>query len=212
MSYIPSIPTSMVHVPQIQLVRMVPSMNFIPNENNDLIDDEEGKAQRADILSRQKINTTFYGLQQIFTFISGPLIGAGLAILLPGLESQFGLASEVMDEEKVKSAFRMGGMLLGAAAASIGVAIASNQISSRVMHSANFDQSEINAQHTAKYVGKAIRKELEEMQSEREMGAMQAQSAAFVFDNPDAQRTDGRAWIEVEATRQQVSGEHTLAK
>ena len=83
-------------------------------------------------------------------------------------------------------------MLGGSAVATTG-ALMANSIGAKYAHAASFDQSELNAQHNAKY----IRQELEEMRAE------QAQPVV-VFNNPEAERGDGKSWVQAEDERQEA--------
>lgn len=167
---------------------------YIPQDEDKLARDEEARAQRVEVLKRQEWNTFFSGVKQVFMFLSGPLIGAGLGIALPALKTiVFGADPTLLpaDAEAAVSAawggVGLGSALLGAAAAAAGVAIGANHLGAKFAHAAAYDQFEINAQHTGKEVAKAIRQELEDMQNQRAQ-------PVILFDNPDAQRSDGKTW------------------
>lgn len=170
-----------VHMPTMQMVHM-PSIQILPVSEDKLTRDEEGRKQREDVLRRQKVNSAFYGVQQVFTFLSGVLLSVGMAMLAPEINKE-GLSAFTASQSIPALT------MLGAAGIAIVTAVGSNQIGARFMHAASFDQSEINAQHTGKEVAKAIRHELEDMQAEQVQPMV-------VFNNPDAQRADGKAWTE----------------
>lgn len=256
MSYLPSIPVPVVHMPSIQAIHM-PSMNLMAEEEDKLARDEESRQQRLEVLERQKKNTFYYTIKQAFASIAGPLTGGGLGLFVAGmigapqetteaLETAVGelktevaglneawqtaleadkgieLAQTALDkkedlldarQELLSDAIKAdrnttaGLTMMGGALVANAASLGANAIGAKYSHAANFDQFEINAQHTGKEVGKAIRKELEEMQAEREAGiaVTQHMQPVFVFDNPDAERKDGKSWQE-HVDEQRLSG------
>lgn len=191
--------------------------SVIPQDEDKFCRDDEGRKQRADILARQKANTFFSGIQQTFMFISGPLVGAGLGMALPWITgsaqraatlaknaleaAQLDPASTERLLEQLSSAVgstaqnaalaseagMLGVGLIAAAAVASGIAIVAHHFSANIYFAAGFDQSEVQAQHIAKYVGKAISKELDSAHNK---------APVMVFDNPEAQRNDGKSWAD----------------
>ena len=179
-----------IHIPSVNL------SGYLPKHEDKLARDEESKTQRVELLERQKWNTFFHSIQQAFMFISSPLIGAGLGFLISGFT---GVGADAASDLK------LGLGLIGGASVTTGIAIGANYIGARIHHSAAYDQFEINAQHTGKEVAKAIRQELEGMNQ------TQAQQAMPVFDNPDAQRSDGKSWLQAESERA-ANQNHNVSK
>ena len=199
MKYIPNI-----SVPTIKI------SGYMSQDVDKFSRDEEAKAQRQEILDRQKKNTFFYTIRETLKSIAGPLTGAGLGLFVAGtidgseeiadalrapqdsgaelIEAKD--AAKVSEEASISPKTKAGLAMLGGSAVATTGALMANAAGAKYAHAASFDQSELNAQHNAKY----IRQELEEMRAE------QAQPVV-VFNNPDAERSDGKSWTQAEDER-----------
>jgi len=100
-------------------------------------------------------------------------------------------------------------MLGGSALATTG-SLAANAVGAKYAHSASFDQLELNAQHTAKYVAQAVKQGVGEAQAENQPDVVVVNQAAC--EHPEHERKDGKTWAEhVDAQRAQAAAEHTVA-
>ncbi len=156
---------------------------YIPGHQDDVCVDAEAHEKRQKVLATARYNSFFFGLNQVLTAISGVMVTFGMTMV--------GVAAKTLYEGGKSINFAalagdtagtIGLSTLGVAAGVVTMAVAAHQISSRVAHAVSYDQSEINAQHTAKYIAKELRKEMESVAS------------AHQFENQG--RADGKSWTE----------------
>src|SRR5262249_16272295 len=117
-----------------------------------------------------------------FKFIAGVMLAAGMGIVgvaLKGVGS-FGEAMAAVAGSEVGVAF------LGVAAVATSIAVGSQFLSSRYYHSGNFNALELNAQHTAKYFVKELKKEM-----------------AAPVEYPQNRRADNGLWAPIVRPEQQ---------
>lgn len=155
----------------------------VKNKDNSLQDslsaDKEISKFKQDMMGETRWNSFFHAMGDVFKFISAPLFAIGLVALL---ESSFGATGST---PKFETSTAVG--LLGAASASLGIAVGSTYLSSRRFWSSNFNQFEINAIETARMIGKELKKEplqVKEVGSEIEV-------------HHNHVRADGKKWGEV---------------
>lgn len=165
---------------------------FIPGAKDEICTDDEARLQRKKILGNLSYNSLFFGVNQALNYVSGIIASVGLTMISLGIK-------EVMDVPNATLTFSalqattlgtMGLSVLAGAAATMAVGLAAHQVSSRVFHAASFDQSEINAQHTAKYMAKELKKELESLRQP-------AAEPSLAFVNENAKRSDGLSWADM---------------
>lgn len=148
------------------------------------IADEKLRHDRDGIVAKQKANALFFGISDTFKFIAGTCTAIGMAIFIPTITSGV-LAAKVAELGLLAGIGAAGALpgiaIIGAAALATGVAVAASYISSRNFNSANLDATEINAQHTAKYLVKEL----------------EAKAACVQQEHPENCRADGKQWQQV---------------
>jgi hypothetical protein len=125
-------------------------------------------------VAKQKTNALFFSISDTFKFIAGTCTAIGMALLVPALPA-------IVEGAAITGAAMTGIGIIAAAALATGVAVAASYVSSRNFNSANLDATEINAQHTAKYLVKEL----------------EAKAACIQHEHPENCRADGKQWQQV---------------
>lgn len=152
--------------------------------------DKAALRDKSKVIDASWYSSMFYSVSDTFKFLGGVLLAASMGIIgsdLKGVEN-FSAAMSAIQSSTVGLTF------LAAATAVMGAGIATQFFASRVYHTTQFDQLEVNAQHTAKYLAQEIQK------APPQINVVQAQGQ---FENPP--RADGKTWqtfVDEQATGQ----------
>lgn len=152
---------------------MADMVNNITVEQNAICNDPRAAREKATVMRAQRVNSLFYGITQICTFMAGIMTAGAMGMIGPQLAAGVSIMA-------LPSAAPVGIAFLAVAAVATVCAVTSNMIGARFFHSANFDQLELNAQHTAKYLVKEIKRE-----------------NACVQEHEQNCRSDERSWQQV---------------
>lgn len=164
--------------------------------HDDIKMDADGHADRQKVLSEQRANAKLFSIAETFQFLAAALLPVGLGTVIASAKFASGVeagavavgttGAAVAGEitlASIAAAFTATPalVLLGAAALCTAVAITSRFMASKHHHKANFNSTEINAQHTAKYIAKELK----------------ADAACITVENPENARADGKPWAQV---------------
>lgn len=168
-------------------------------QHNDIKMDADGHADRQKVLGEQLANAKLYSIAETFQFLAAALLPVGLGTVIAsakfasGVEAGAGTVATVgaagaavageITLASIAAAFAAPAamVILGAAAVCTAVAITSRFMASKHHHKANFNSTEINAQHTAKYIAKELK----------------AEAACITPENTQNMRADGKQWAQV---------------
>ncbi len=175
------------------------TINEIFDHNqHDIQMDSQARADKEKILSGQRANARLYSVAETFQFIAAALLPVGLGTVIAiakeqvaataaasaasGASTAAGIAGEIT-LASIATAFTATPalVLLGAAALCTAVAIGSRFMASKHYHNANFNSTEINAQHTAKYIAKELKE----------------QAACVAPEYLENSRADGKQWTQI---------------
>ncbi len=158
---------------------MIEIRNNNAEQHNDIKMDADGHADRQKVLGEQRANAKLFSIAETFQFLAAALLPVGLGSLIAasGGASGITIGSIVGALSTVSAPL----VLLGAAAVCTAVAITSRFMASKHHHKANFNSTEINAQHTAKYIAKELK----------------AEAACITPENTQNMRADGKQWAQV---------------
>jgi len=146
---------------------------------NEVCADPEAMKDKQKVMSRMWWNSLLYSVSDTLKVIASVLTPVGLGVLLPeivkGAQNGTGLIASIQGAPTVTLA------IAGISLATTFLAITVGFASSRLYHSGNFDALEVNAQHTAKYLVKELKKETKEP----------------VVEHSQNCRADGQKWSSV---------------
>lgn len=148
--------------------------------SNDLNMDAASRADKQRILKEQHVNARLGSTAETFQFMAAILLPVGLTSLIStatagGNALTFGSVISALATAATPA------VLLGVAALCTAVAIGSRYMASKHYHNANLNTSEMNAQHSAKYIAKELK----------------AQAACVQSECPENVRADGKKWTQV---------------
>lgn len=150
--------------------------------SDDIVMDADGHADKQKVMRDQRTNAKLYSVAETFQFLAATLLPVGLGVVIATAKLAAGSTAGIT-LGSVATAFTAptAMVILGAAAVCTAVAIGSRFMASKHFHNANFNSTEINAQHTAKYIAKELK----------------AQAACVQPEAPQNQRADGKQWTQV---------------
>lgn len=136
-------------------------MAKIDNSADEVCTDEISLRDKRKVMNKQWWNSIFYSTSDTFKFLAAVVLSAGMGVVGMAIKDAAiaGTASSFSGVMAAIGASPVGLAFLGVAAVCTAVAIGSQFMSSRYFHSGNFDALELNAQHTAKYLIKEIKKQ-----------------------------------------------------
>lgn len=162
--------------------------------SDDIRMDISARQEKKKILREQNINSRFYSIAETFQFLAAAMLPVALGLviaaskdLLAAAATEAGVAVTALGTSAtfaaVGAAFASAPVLifLGAAAFCTAVAIGSRYAASKHYHNANFNSTELNAQHTAKYMVKELK----------------SQASCIAPEIPENARADGKQWAQV---------------
>ncbi len=151
--------------------------------------DKSALADKQKVLGGTFYDSLFHSTGDTFKFVGGILLAAAMGIIgtaISGAEDK--TISAVLSAIQTEA---VGLTFLAAATVIMGAGIAAHYMSSRMYHNSQFDQLEVNAQHTAKYLAQELQK------TPPQLVVVQAQGQ---FENSG--RADGKPWADVVAKEQ----------
>ena len=122
---------------------------------NDIRMDPAAQQEKATILREQRANAKLFSIAETFQFMSAVLLPVGLGMLIKEATAAGAITfASIGTALSAPAVF----VFLGAAAICTAVAITSRYTASKHFHNANLNSTEMNAQHTAKYLAQEIQK------------------------------------------------------
>ena len=164
---------------------MIDIKHIIDDPENEVCIDEMSKHDKAKVMREQHKTSRFFSIAETFQFISAVMLPVAMGVLVgavkvpaagAGVGAMFTAVGAAMASPAVI-------VFLSAAAICTAVAIGARYIASHHLHNATYNSSELNAQHTAKYLAKEIEK-------------------THVQEHEQNARADGKQWAQV--MREQV--------
>lgn len=124
--------------------------------NDDIQMDASARHEKEKIMGEQHKNSRLYSIAETFQFLAAVMLPVGIGMLIKGAT-----AVGAMTFASIGSALAAPAVFvfLGAAAVCTAIAISSRYAASKHFHNATFNATEINAQHTAKYLVQEMKKE-----------------------------------------------------
>lgn len=170
--------------------------NIVPNSsvdpNDDISMDGVGNSERDKVLRNHKKSAKFFSLAETMKFMAAALLPIGLGTLIH--EAKIIAGTGAMDLAAIGAAFATTPVvvMLGAAALLTAAAIGSAFIASTHHHRANFNSTEVNAQHTAKYIAKELKEQAACVSPEN---CPPSEQRNIEYKNNS--RADGKQWTQI---------------
>lgn len=143
--------------------------------------DKDSMRDKQKVMRTSQFNSFFFSIADTLKVIASVLTPVGIASVLPSVIENAGKMGVISAIGAAPTAnLILAGISLGAAFMAVGA----SYVSSRFFHNASFDALEVNAQHTAKYLVKEIKKE-----------------NACIAEQPAPVRADGKTWQEYVKSR-----------
>lgn len=156
----------------------LPITTTLPSD--DIHMDAEAQRDKEKVLKEQHKNSRFYSIAETFQFLAAAMLPVGLGLVVAAIKA---IPAGTVTVAAVSAAFTAPATLifLGAAAICTGVAICSRYKASKHFHNATFNATELNAQHTAKYLVQEIKRE---------------NACVQQVEHEENCRADGKAWTQ----------------
>jgi len=155
--------------------------------NTEEVCDTEALRDKQKVMQKSWWNSVLFSTAETLRAIAAVLTPVGLMVVLKGAIDK--MSDSVSFVQALGMADTTSLIFAGVALGSTVMAIGAGYLSSRVYHSSNFDALEVNAQHTAKYLVKEIKKET-------------TQPTTVIHEQNC--RSDGKRWVEAVGKDQQM--------